>query len=285
MKTFLFAVLLFLATHSTATSIWQVKALDGDILHIAGTVHVLPASELPLPILFEEIYALSDELIFESDVAFMETQQFQQLMMQSMIFQDGRTFEDVLTPETVALVKLHLQQRGIPVENVLSMKPSLLGTTITFIELQILGLTQPGVDKMFFDKAHQDNKDIAWLESPQEQLTMMMGMAEGQEDLFVSYSVTETATAKTLLDGMLSAWRSGNMKAMAEIGIADMPREFPRMYQLLLKDRNMRWVPQIEAMFEDNNTELVLVGGLHLAGEHSVLTMLEAKGYSVTQLR
>ncbi len=285
MKTFLFAVLLFLATHSTATSIWQVKALDGDILHIAGTVHVLPASELPLPILFEEIYALSDELIFESDLAFMETQQFQQLMMQSMIFQDGRTFEDVLTPETVALVKLHLQQRGIPVENVLSMKPSLLGTTITFIELQILGLTQPGVDKMFFDKAHQDNKDIAWLESPQEQLTMMMGMAEGQEDLFVSYSVTETATAKTLLDGMLSAWRSGNMKAMAEIGIADMPREFPRMYQLLLKDRNMRWVPQIEAMFEDNNTELVLVGGLHLAGEHSVLTMLEAKGYSVTQLR
>lgn len=285
MKTFLFAVLLFLATHSTATSIWQVKALDGDILHIAGTVHVLPASELPLPILFEEIYALSDELIFESDLAFMETQQFQQLMMQSMIFQDGRTFEDVLTPETVALVKLHLQQRGIPVENVLSMKPSLLGTTITFIELQILGLNQPGVDKMFFDKAHQDNKDIAWLESPQEQLTMMMGMAEGQEDLFVSYSVTETATAKTLLDGMLSAWRSGNMKAMAEIGIADMPREFPRMYQLLLKDRNMRWVPQIEAMFEDNNTELVLVGGLHLAGEHSVLTMLEAKGYSVTQLR
>ncbi len=285
MKTFLFAVLLFLATHSTATSIWQVKALDGDILHIAGTVHVLPASELPLPILFEEIYALSDELIFESDLAFMETQQFQQLMMQSMIFQDGRTFEDVLTPETVALVKLHLQQRGIPVENVLSMKPSLLGTTITFIELQILGLTQPGVDKMFFDKAHQDNKDIAWLESPQEQLTMMMGMAEGQEDLFVSYSVTETATAKTLLDGMLAAWRSGNMKAMAEIGIADMPREFPRMYQLLLKDRNMRWVPQIEAMFEDNNTELVLVGGLHLAGEHSVLTMLEAKGYSVTQLR
>ena len=155
----------------------------------------------------------------------METQQFQQLMMQSMIFQDGRTFEDVLTAETVALVKLHLQERGIPIENFLPMKPSLLGTTITFIELQILGLTQPGVD------------------------TMMMGMAEGQEDLFVSYSVNETATAKTLLDGMLSAWRSGNMKAMAEIGIADMPREFPRMYQLLLKDRNRRWMLQIETMF------------------------------------
>ena len=64
-----------------------------------------------------------------------------------------------------------------------------------------------------------------------------------------------------------------------------MPTEFPRIYDLLLKNRNQRWIPQIETMFADDNTEFVLVGVLHLAGEHSVLAMLESKGYKVTQLQ
>jgi uncharacterized protein YbaP (TraB family) len=281
----LLALVLILSHSVSATSIWQVTAPDGDTLFIGGTVHVLPASELPLPQQFNNIYANSDELIFESDMAFMESAQFQQLIMQGMVFHDGRTFIDVLKPETVELVNSYLQQRSIPVENFLPMKPSLLGFTITFIELQLLGLTQDGVDKLFFDKATQDNKNIAWLESPQEQLDMMNSMAQGQEDVFVSYSVTETATAKLVLDGMLSAWRSGDMKTMADVGIADMPTEFPRIYDLLLKNRNQRWIPQIETMFTDDNTEFVLVGVLHLAGEHSVLAMLESKGYKVTQLQ
>lgn len=281
----LLALVLILSHSVSATSIWQVTAPDGDTLFIGGTVHVLPASELPLPQQFNNIYANSDELIFESDMAFMESAQFQQLIMQGMVFHDGRTFIDVLKPETVELVNSYLQQRSIPVENFLPMKPSLLGFTITFIELQLLGLTQDGVDKLFFDKATQDNKNIAWLESPQEQLDMMNSMAQGQEDVFVSYSVRETATAKLVLDGMLSAWRSGDMKTMADVGIADMPTEFPRIYDLLLKNRNQRWIPQIETMFADDNTEFVLVGVLHLAGEHSVLAMLESKGYKVTQLQ
>lgn len=281
----LLALVLILSHSVSATSIWQVTAPDGDTLFIGGTVHVLPASELPLPQQFNNIYANSDELIFESDMAFMESAQFQQLIMQDMVFHDGRTFIDVLKADTVELVNSYLQQRSIPVENFLPMKPSLLGFTITFIELQLLGLTQDGVDKIFFDKATQDNKNIAWLESPQEQLDMMNSMAQGQEDVFVSYSVTETATAKPVLDGMLSAWRSGDMKTMADVGIADMPTEFPRIYDLLLKNRNQRWIPQIETMFADDNTEFVLVGVLHLAGEHSVLAILESKGYKVTQLQ
>lgn len=281
----LLALVLILSHSVSATSIWQVTAPDGDTLFIGGTVHVLPDSELPLPQQFNNIYANSDELIFESDMAFMESAQFQQLIMQDMVFHDGRTFIDVLKADTVELVNSYLQQRSIPVENFLPMKPSLLGFTITFIELQLLGLTQDGVDKIFFDKATQDNKNIAWLESPQEQLDMMNSMAQGQEDVFVSYSVTETATAKPVLDGMLSAWRSGDMKTMADVGIADMPTEFPRIYDLLLKNRNQRWIPQIETMFADDNTEFVLVGVLHLAGEHSVLAMLESKGYKVTQLQ
>jgi uncharacterized protein YbaP (TraB family) len=83
---------------------------------------------------------------------------------------------------------------------------------------------------------------------------------------------------------MLQAWRVGNMQKMAEVGIADMATTYPDIYNTLLVERNSRWVPQIEAMFADEDTEFVLVGTLHMAGEHSILAMLADTGYIIKQL-
>jgi len=48
-----------------------------------------------------------------------------------------------------------------------------------------------------------------------------------------------------------------------------------------LKSRNEIWVGKIEAMLEEPGTRLIAVGAGHLAGEDSVIEMLEAKGYEV----
>ena len=37
-------------------------------------------------------------------------------------------------------------------------------------------------------------------------------------------------------------------------------------------------------MFGNNNKELVLIGGGHLAGEHSVLALLQQSGYKLEQV-
>jgi len=52
----------------------------------------------------------------------------------------------------------------------------------------------------------------------------------------------------------------------------------------MLKDRNARWLPQIEAMLETEPTELVLVGLAHMAGSDGLIKLLTAKSYTVTQL-
>jgi uncharacterized protein YbaP (TraB family) len=43
-------------------------------------------------------------------------------------------------------------------------------------------------------------------------------------------------------------------------------------------------MPQIEAMFEDPDTEFVLVGAAHLIGGEGLVQLLQSKGYEVSQL-
>ena len=59
----------------------------------------------------------------------------------------------------------------------------------------------------------------------------------------------------------------------------------PVLYQAMFVARNQAWLPQIQQMFGNTEKELVLVGAGHLAGEHSVLALLQQAGHKVQQVK
>lgn len=74
------------------------------------------------------------------------------------------------------------------------------------------------------------------------------------------------------------------MNAIDELIIQEAQSQDPQSYQTLFVERNQNWIPQIEALFNNKEKELVLVGAGHLAGKDSVLALLRAKGYTVSKL-
>ncbi len=56
------------------------------------------------------------------------------------------------------------------------------------------------------------------------------------------------------------------------------------MYSLSLRDRNRNWLPKIEALFERPKPAFVVVGAAHLVGPDGLISMLKAKGYTLTQM-
>jgi uncharacterized protein YbaP (TraB family) len=63
-----------------------------------------------------------------------------------------------------------------------------------------------------------------------------------------------------------------------------MEKDFPVMTDRFVEDRNNVWLSKIEAMFETEAVEFVLVGALHLVGEEGLLERLKSKGYTVENL-
>ncbi len=263
--------------------VWQVS--DGNnSVYIGGTVHVLAQSDYPLPESFEKAYQQAQVVVFETDMSKMQTMEFQQSLVSKMVFQDGRTYADVLDAKTVAQLEAYMQKKGIPLAQMQVFKPAMLAINLTMLELQSLGLAHTGVDEFYRQKGANDKKSFLFLETPEQQLDYLAGLGEGNENEMIQYTLNDIASLAQEMGELKSAWRSGNNELLFEKGAQEMKDLFPSTYNKMLVERNDNWLPHLEQYLKTKETEIVLVGALHLVGEDGVLNKLKAKGYSVKQL-
>ena len=109
-------------------------------------------------------------------------------------------------------------------------------------------------------------------------------MGEGNESEFILLSLKDLAETGDVMEDMIGAWRSGDAEGLSELFVEEMKVEAPALYDTLLLQRNLKWVPQIDSMLQDADTEFVLVGAAHLVGENGLLDLLSQKGYEINQL-
>ncbi len=268
---------------SHAASVWQVS--DGDnTMYIGGTLHILSPSDYPLPDAYNNAYKESDVLVFETDMQAVTSPAFAARVMQQNTYQNGKTIADDLSDDTYQKLTAFLKARQLPVAQVVTLKPAMLGLTLTMMEYQRAGLTSEGVDAHFYAKGAEQNKQIDWFESPDEQLAFISSMADGQEDAFIRYTLEDIQELDKLVGPMKKHWRSGNMDELHAITLEDFKQTYPDVYEDLLVNRNANWLPKIQELMETPETEFILVGTLHMPGEKGVLSLLEAQGYTITQL-
>ena len=109
-------------------------------------------------------------------------------------------------------------------------------------------------------------------------------MGEGNESEFIMMSLDELEETRDVMEEMISAWRTGDSAQLSKVFVEDMKEETPELYDSLLYQRNLRWIPQIDQMLQDPDTEFVLVGAAHIVGEKGLLDLLAQKGYEIEQL-
>lgn len=293
---YVFAILLFGAVSSAhaTSSVWAITRVNNstqgnnsnvnNTLYLGGTVHVLTAEDYPLPVEFDRAYALTDVLVLETDMAKLDSPAFQQSMLSTLSYPKGQDVTQDLSPETYQQLVAFCESRGISMQVINHFKPSMISLMLTMVELQRLNFTGIGVDKNYNDKALTDGKALGKLETVEEQLAFIAGLGKGKEDEFIRYSLEDIKTLPTFMNEMKTAWRDGDTQALVDLAITPLMADFPDIYQSLLVERNNNWLPQIAAMFNNQQTELVLVGMLHLVGKDGLLQQLQAAGYTVRQL-
>ncbi|GAC22008.1 TraB/GumN family protein [Paraglaciecola arctica] len=266
-----------------AASVWKVSN-EQHSLYIGGTIHILTPNDYPLAKEYDLAYKASDKVVFETDLQTANSPEFAQKIMYKMMYSDGTTINKVLQPETYKALAIHLSSRQIPMQALASYKPSFLAISLSFIELQSMGYTSEGVDMFFSNMATTQEKEQAWLETPNEQLAFLANMGGDDPNDIIEYTLKEIEKMPELFGKLHSAWFSGDMQGMAEVGITPFKADYPEIYQNLLVTRNNNWLPKIVDMLNDQPTEFILVGALHLSGPDSVLAKLKAKGYKIEKL-
>ena len=266
------------------TAVWKVSK-GNDFVYVGGTVHLLPESAFPLPAEFEQAYANTDSLVLEAQMPAADDTAAQTALIQAMAYSDGRTLSQVLSPEVYSMVNDYFAPYGVQLQQLDGYKPGFVMLQMLALEMMKAQMTGEGVDSYFDKKAKADGKSLVYLETLDSQIQLLANMGEGYEDAFLKMNLAQFKDFKAYFNAMLVAWRAGDMQQLDELVVKPAQQMDPVLYQSLFVKRNQAWLTQLEAMFGNDSKELVLVGAGHLAGEHSVLALLQQAGYQVQQVQ
>ena len=265
------------------TSVWVITS-GNNTVYLGGTVHLLRPTDYPLPEEYEQAYQASSEIYFETDISAMTDFSVQAQMLQQLSYDGDRTLETVLNTEAYTALSAYADKLGLPLMMLEKFKPGMVVSTLQLLEFQKMGFTPQGVDNYFNTKAIGDAKTLGQLETIEQQIGFLAAMGEGNESEFILLSLRDLEETEAVMEEMIRAWREGDNDKLAEMFIADMQEEAPELYDSLLLQRNLNWVPQIESMLRDADSEFVLVGAAHLVGDQGLLDLLSRKGFQVKQL-
>ena len=91
--------------------VWKVSK-GGYQLYLGGTIHLLAPNDYPLPSVFDLAYERASQVILELDMREIQGPDFQQAMLQATLYTDDTTLQDVLKPDTYALLAAQLGRYG-----------------------------------------------------------------------------------------------------------------------------------------------------------------------------
>ena len=267
----------------TAAPVWKVSKGSNHV-YLGGTMHLLSKSDYPLPAAFETAYKDSKKIVFEVDLASVNSMEFVQKLMIANMYMGDDDLTKHLKPETIKKFKEFLKGRNMTLEPLKKMKPGFLTIMLATVEMQRMGMAEGGVDQFYNDKAVKDGKPVGALETVEEQLQFICNMGVGNEDELILHSIDEMDKIDEMMVDMKKAWRKGELSELDKVALAEWKDEFPELYKELLVDRNNNWMPQIKAMFGTKDVEFVLVGALHLSGKDGLLAKLKKAGYKVQKM-
>lgn len=284
MLRYLLGLLLLASSLCGQSSVWKVTR-GGNTVYLGGTIHILRATDFPLPAEFDVAFAASQKLYFETDIGGMKSAEVMAKIAAEGMYTDGTTLDQALTPAAWKAAQEYCARAGIPLQQLKGMKPWLFTVTLALVELQKLGISLEGVDHHFYKLAGERGKATGELETVENHLKHIFTLGRGHESEMIAKSIDDLSDLPRVLEQTIGAWRAGNMAQLDKLMLRDIREKYPTIFKDLIADRNAHWIPKIEEMLKSQETEFVLAGVGHMPGAEGLLALLKARGCTVEQLK
>ena len=270
------------AQDSAKSCLWSVQS-ETNTIYLLGSLHVLKPDAYPLATAIENAYAASQKIVFETDLAAMADPAVQMKMLTAGLYPEGQSLFQNLSAGTRQMLEKKIAELGLPAESFARFKPWFMAVTLGMLELQRMGFNPAyGIDMYFYGKAKQNEKTIGSLEPIDYQLDLLSNMNAQNQNSFLEQTLKDLELVTELAEDMVKFWQAGESDKLFRLLFKSF-KDHPQIYDRLLVQRNQKWVTQIQALLQEADTTLVIVGAGHLVGPDSVVALLEKKGYTVNQ--
>ncbi|WP_043758471.1 TraB/GumN family protein [Aeromonas taiwanensis] len=249
---------------------------------LLGSIHAGKPSLYPLPDLVERAWQQSRALVMEVDMTRISQTQWQEMGAITRLV-DGKTLKDHLPEDLYRRTLIAAGQNGLNESMLAPLRPWFAAITLTQAALERTGFRGDlGVDQHFAKRASDGGKPIVGLETLLEQLGYLASVGDNQT-LMLESTLDELPELEKGFAAVMTAWQRGDEATLISLLKEEMapPKLQAWLEQTLLAKRNRNWIKKWPGL---PNESFIVVGALHLYGEHGLLALLEQQGWRITPL-
>lgn len=270
------------ADDNRSLPLWRVSGVQNDI-YLLGSVHMLRASDYPLPAGVYAAYDDAESLVMELDMDDLDPADAARLVSELGIIPGDDNLGRWLGPVAFERAK---ELADLVVLNLAQFERNEPWLAAVLIEQQLLGRLgfNPalGVENHLLTRAVKDGKPVTGLETLREQFEILDQLPlDAQSTLFLE-TLEDAPQLESTMNDLIRAWLAGDM-AVLESTVLDDMRDQPALFRELVVNRNQGWSEKIAKMRHDADDYLVIVGTLHLVGPEGLPALLTKRGFDVEQ--
>jgi hypothetical protein len=271
--------------------VWRVTNA-GAPFYLVGSIHALGKKDYPLPSPYELALRESSRIVLEFDPS--RHVEFERKFEAAAKYPRGQDISSKIDPELFAWLRQNIltvkadPRQGKPgrvggFESDLRYKPWWIAQHLAAPVSYSKSSASHGLDNYFVDHARIAGKEIAGLESVNEHVAVMGGLSDREGEFMLRDALTQPEDGAKELTKMYKAWRKGDTNALWA-GDTRLRSQAPTIAARLVDNRNVKWVPRIEAELKTGKPTAIVAGALHFSGPHSVIALLQKRGYQIEQL-
>jgi uncharacterized protein len=271
--------------------VWRVTNAKAPF-YLVGSIHALSKKDYPLPKPYDMALEDSTRFLFEFDPT--RHVEFQKRFEAAAKYPPGQDIRSKINPELLAWLRKNMltvipDVRGekgeqlVNFDSQLRYKPWWIAQHLAAPASYSKTSASDGLDNYFVDRAMKLRKEIGGLESVDEHVAVMGGLSDRDGEFLLQEALTQPDNADKEFGRMYKAWRKGDTNALWA-GDAPLRSKAPRIAARFVDDRNVKWVPRIEAALKTGKPTAIVAGALHFSGPRSVIALLQRRGYVIEQL-
>lgn len=259
--------------------------------YLYGTIHIIDAESFFWPKNTMESFNKSEKVIFEIDLDEMSDMGNIMSMMGKVMMKDGMTLKKLLSDEDYEMVNAHFKDLGLPMFMLEKMKPMFL-TIFAEGDMDFASMQDPSqattksYEMEFYELANNTEKPVHGLETMDDQISLFDSIPYSDQATMLVESIRASVEpeegVESEMEKITRMYIEQDITSMVS-SIEAEDSELAGFEDLLLNDRNQKWIPQMSAYMKESTT-FFAVGAGHLAGTEGVINLLRSVGYTLTPI-
>lgn len=257
------------------TLLWKVsgKSLK-EPSYLYGTIHAICMEDMVFTSATLRALDNTQQLALEIDVT---DPQLPVKMQKGMMMKDSYRLQELLsTADYHLLATYFMDSLGIDLSGMQQLEPIFLSS---LVYTKLLGCVPRSYEIQLSQMAANQRMTVQGLETIEEQLQVFEKIGYQKQAKMLFRTIEDYQELKEAYWNMIVSYKNQDLTSLFHV-ISDVQFGIKEFEELMLTDRNQKWIPRMEQLAKEKPT-FFAVGAAHLPGNKGLIALLRRRGYTV----